>query len=191
VPQGPLPGEHTHDGFFLALRPGIGILHAKYSYGGSDVTVSGGGMALSFALGGVIAPNLIIYGEVVSIQSSSANIDPGYSSSRLGGDVGLFGMGPGIAYYLEPANLYVSGTLAFSQVTANNSGSSFESSDGNNVTDLGFGLAVTVGKEWWVSQNWGLGVAGVLHVAPSLKVQSIDARMSAEGISILFSATYN
>jgi hypothetical protein len=189
--QGPLPGEHTHDGFFLSLRPGIGILHAKYSYGGSDTTISGGGMALSFAVGGVIAPNLIIYGEVVSVQSSSTNIDPGYGSTGLGGKVGLFGIGPGIAYYLEPANFYVSGTIAFSQVTANDTGSSIESRDGNKLTDLGFGLALTVGKEWWVSHNWGLGVAGVVHVAPSLKMQNIDARMTAEGVSILFSATYN
>jgi hypothetical protein len=38
--------------------------------------------------------------------------------------------------------------------------------------------------------NWGLGVAGLFHFA-SMKVKGIDSRMSAEGISLLFSATYN
>jgi hypothetical protein len=191
-PPGREPGDHTHDGFFLRLNPGIGILHAKYSYGGYDTTISGGGAALSFALGGAITPNLIIYGEVLSVQASNPTVDTGsgYGSSGLGGDIGLVGIGPGMAYYFESANLYLSGTLAFSRVTTSSNSSSVEYGGDGSLTDMGFGVALTVGKEWWVSQNWGLGVAGLLHVA-SMKMQSMDARMTAEGVSILFSATYN
>lgn len=190
APQGPQPGDHTHDGFFLSLRPGIGILHAKYNYGGYDTTISGAGPALSLALGGAVTPNLILYGEILSVRTSSPTVDSRYGSSGFGSDIGLFGMGPGLAYYVQPSNLYVAGTVALSWITTNSTSSSFESSADGTLTDVGFGLAVTVGKEWWVSPNWGLGVAGALHVA-SMRMQSVDARMTAEGISILFSATYN
>jgi len=188
-PIGPPPGYHTHDGFFLRLNSGIGIMHAKYSYAGYDTTISGGGMALSFAMGGAITPNLVIYGEFMATGAFDPTIKTGSSSSGMSGDVTLTGFGPGVAYYLEPANLYFSGTMAFSQVTVNYDDGTSDSNS-RDLTDRGFGMAVTVGKEWWVSQNWGLGVAALLHVA-SMKVKSVDTRMTAEGISILFSATYN
>jgi hypothetical protein len=107
----------------------------------------------------------------------------------LGGDLDLFGIGPGIAYYLEPANLYFSGTLAFSQVSQSTDSSSSDDNS-TSLTDMGLGMALTVGKEWWVSQNWGLGVAALFHVA-SMKVKYVDTRMSATALSFLFSATYN
>lgn len=186
----PPPGFHTHDGFFLRMNPGIGFLSAKYSYGGSETTISGGGLALSFALGGAITPNLVIYGEFLSTSALDPTTKDGTGSSTWNGSVGLFGFGPGIAYYLEPANLYFSGTLAFSQVTRSTDHSTSDSSDTTDLTDMGVGLGLTVGKEWWVSQNWGLGFAGLFHLA-SMKMKNVDTRMSAAALSILFSATYN
>jgi hypothetical protein len=113
------------------------------------------------------------------------------TSQHLGFDVNLFGIGPGVAYYLEPLNLYFSGTLAFSQVTTSRSSSSSGSSnDSTDVTDMGIGGAFMVGKEWWVSHDWGLGVSGLLHLA-SMKMKYVDTRMTATAVSILFSATYN
>jgi hypothetical protein len=47
-----------------------------------------------------------------------------------------------------------------------------------------------VGKEWWVSANWGLGVAGIVHLA-SMKSTNEDSRVTAETLSLVLSATYN
>jgi hypothetical protein len=189
--MGTPPGFQTHDGFFLRLNPGLGFLNAKYSYGGTDTTISGSGLALSLAAGGAITPNLVIYGEFVATSALDPTVKTGSVSGTWSGDVSLIGIGPGIAYYLEPSNVYFSGTLAFSQVTRSVDSSSSDSNRSTSLTDMGLGLALTVGKEWWVSQNWGLGFAGMFHAA-SMKVKNVDdTRMSAVGISILFSATYN
>lgn len=47
-----------------------------------------------------------------------------------------------------------------------------------------------VGKEWWVSDNWGLGVAANFMVG-SMKDKDYDTRWTGLSTSILFSATYN
>ena len=48
-----------------------------------------------------------------------------------------------------------------------------------------------LGKEWWVSRNWGLGIAGGLFTA-SLKDKNVPGlTWSAGAASLLFSATYN
>ena len=86
-------------------------------------------------------------------------------------------------------NLYFSGALTFTQVTVNDDTVNDGSGNGD-LTDMGVGGSFLVGKEWWVSTNWGLGVAGMLRLA-SMKVTDSDARMTATAFSILFSATYN
>ena len=51
-----------------------------------------------------------------------------------------------------------------------------------------------VGKEWWVSNNWGLGVAGQLNytVAPDMQEgtkEEFDLKTTSIGIH--FTATFN
>ena len=57
-------------------------------------------------------------------------------------------------------------------------------------TNLGIGLSFMVGKEWWVARDWGIGIAGQIHIA-TMHDPSYNARMRASAFSILFSATYN
>ncbi len=49
-----------------------------------------------------------------------------------------------------------------------------------------------VGKEWWVTDNWGVGVAAELLLS-SMKDDPVvsDATYSATTFGLLFSATYN
>ena len=188
---GPPPGHHLHDGFYMRLTMGLAYLSAKYSEAGQDATISGSGMAMAFAFGVSVTPNLVLYGEFLVTVAMDPTLEVAGTSQHLGFDVNLFGIGPGVAYYLEPLNMYFSGTLAFSQLTASRSSSSSSSSnDSTDVTEMGIGAGFMVGKEWWVSHDWGLGVAGLLHLA-SMKMKYVDTRMTATGLSVLFSATYN
>jgi len=192
-PVGPPPGYHEHDGFYMRLTTGITVLNATYSTNGIDNSITGAGVGFSMAFGGSITPNLVLYGEFVTSSALEPNSKRGGTSNTLTGyNVDLFGIGPGVAYFLVPANVYFSGTLAFSQLTESYNGSSNSSSNNNSVdlTNMGIGASFMVGKEWWVSTNWGLGVAGMLHLA-SMKMKNYDSRATAEAISILFSATCN
>jgi hypothetical protein len=181
----------------MRLTTGLGALRAKYKTSGMDTTISGAAMAATFAFGGAVAPNLVLYGEMTMTMAIDPTVQSGETSQNLTHtNVNLFGIGPGVAYYLEPSNMYFSGTLAFSQVTASDSSSSSSTSNSSvDLTEMGIGASFMFGKEWWVSHNWGLGAAGLLQLA-SMKVKqeiagATDNRMTATALSVLFSATYN
>jgi hypothetical protein len=174
----------------MRLTAGLGALNAKYSYDGQDETISGGGLTMTFAFGGSVTPHLVLYGEMLVTVATNPTREYAGISQPLGYDLTLFGIGPGVTYYLEPSNMYFSGTVAFSQVSESDSGSNSSNNNSVDLTDMGVGASFMVGKEWWVSSNWGLGVAGLLHVA-SMKMKDVDTRMTATAFSVLFSATCN
>jgi len=147
------------------------------------------------ALGVSVTPNLVIYGEVTaSVVKDPIRNRNGVSTTRTGHYLSVAGVGPGAAYYLLPANLYFSGTLTLSYITRGYYGLSESSvgSGGNGaiLTNSDIGGAFMVGKEWWVSANWGMGVAGIVHIA-SMKLPSPASRATAEALSLVLSATYN
>jgi hypothetical protein len=187
----PYYGLHTHDGFFMRFNAGFGFMSASETYAGATDTYSGGGVTLAAAFGGVVAPNLVIFGELLA----TTILDPDYRVSGIPGSTALNGtdmsmgsIGPGIAYYFMPINLYLSGTLTFTKISFSDSTPRNASGD----TNVGIGLSMMVGKEWWVGWDWGIGVAGRLQIASMRDYpEGYDARMGATVFSILFSATFN
>jgi hypothetical protein len=182
-------GAHQHDGFYMRLYAGFGYFTASETFGGATDTYSGPGVSYGASFGGTIAPNLILYGEflgttVYNATASYGGRVPDYS----GMDLTMFGVGPGVAYYVEPVNLYLSGTLTFTQISFSDTNSAAPL----DSTNLGVGFSFMVGKEWWVNRDWGVGIAGQFHIATmSDSVQGYDTRMRAAAFSVLFSATYN
>jgi hypothetical protein len=193
APAGPPPGYHEHDGFYMRLSMGPGYLHTKMSAYGQDQTIKGSGFGMNVAFGGAVARNLVIFGELTALSAMDPTVEAGsYSTTVNDASIDLMGIGPGVAYYLEPANVYLSGTISLSQVTANDN-SNNSNNNSADLTDFGFGLSLTVGKEWWVSANWGLGISGMFRYA-SMKLKSdyySEGDMTAMGFALMFSATYN
>jgi hypothetical protein len=188
-PEAPPAGYHKHDGFFLRLQMGFGFLRAGYSNDGYDTSYSGAGLAGSFACGGSITDHIVLFGEVVVTSALSPKYKDNIGSRSMSDDVNLYGIGPGMAYYLD-SNFYFSGTFTIAQVTQDRSNSSSSDSSSIDLSNKGFGVSLMAGKEWWVSPNWGMGAALRLQLA-SMTASSVDARMSAAAISLLYSATYN
>ncbi|HEY0706170.1 MAG TPA: hypothetical protein VGG33_05200, partial [Polyangia bacterium] len=187
----PPPGHHQHDGFFLRFLLGIGYTNLGAEAGATDMKIAGGGGAFSFALGGAVTPNLILFGELLQSIAVDPDVEiAGQSSSTEGTSASLVGVGAGLAYYL-PNNIYVSGTLAFTQI-------SLMDEDDEEIADTEFGpgLSLVVGKEWWVSENWGLGIAGQLYAA-RMKDRAPAApggetpTWQGLGLNLLFSASFN
>jgi len=190
---GPAPGYgswygyHQHDGFYMRLYAGLGYFTASETYGGATDTYSGVGATYGAAFGGTIAPNLILYGEFLGTTVTNATASYGGGRPDYSGmDLTLFGFGPGVAYYIEPVNLYLSGTLTFTEISFSDTNTAAPL----DSTNLGIGFSFMVGKEWWITPDWGIGIAGQFHIA-TMGDPTVDARMRASVFSMLFSATYN
>jgi hypothetical protein len=184
-------GQHQHDGFFLRMMLGLGGTSMKGTSGPTELKVSGSGGGVGIALGGAVSPNLVVFGEIVDSIATNPEVElQGTKLGRGKGSAGIVGIGPGLAYYFDN-NLYLSGTVAFTRLIV-------QDDDGKKVaeTDYGPGASLVLGKEWWVSDNWGLGVA--LHAMFARMNDHVDTSYTKErpvwnaaGVNVLFSASFN
>ncbi|MCF0224770.1 MAG: outer membrane beta-barrel protein [Fibrobacter sp.] len=170
--------SHTHDGFFLNLALGAGYQKTTLSTHDEDFDVAGGlgSPAFNFKIGGRIVDNLILHASIINMYSAKVY-------KQLKDDYSMIGesmMGAGVTYYL-PYNFFGTASLGMGRVFS-------VEDDDLDYSDYGFGLQAGVGKEWWVSDNWGLGVSAMFTYV-SVSEDHVDC--SAPGIAIMFSATYN
>jgi hypothetical protein len=187
APAESMEGFHTHDGFFLQVHLGISATGFSSKQAGVKTNYVGGGISSGVAVGGVIAHNLVLYGAFFG--TDTGNPDKQVAGASVNSDlneIGVAAFGPGLAYYFERCNLYLSATFGLAGFAANDgAGVKVDSSKSGAACDF------MVGKEWWVSRDWGLGIAGEL-MAASLKDKNVPGlTWSASGLSVLFSATYN
>ncbi len=191
-------GVHQHDGFFLRIVPGGGssqffatapddkILLPQNR--GKDVLSFSGGftVANTIQIGGAVADNLIIYGESGGVFMAGPTVKNYDQEVNNPGTVWVYfgGVGPGMAYYFMPANVYVSGAILANIAVMTVQGSS----EGSKI---GFGFHLIAGKEWWTGEQWGLGVAAFFRYGTQ-KNDDIDfLTMSGSSFGLLFSATLN
>jgi hypothetical protein len=184
-----MPGYHEHDGVFLRLTFGPSYTTMNSELEGSEATVSGFGPQFGIALGGAIAPNFIIFGEVLANSAIDPTLEADGQEFSGSGSASVLGIGPGAAFYFS-GNAYLSATLAFSQISVSDA-------DGNEVgeSDFGIGGNLLLGNEWWVAPNWGVGAAAQIFLA-RMKDKNDGGFVEVPtwttlGIGILLSASYN
>jgi hypothetical protein len=177
-------GYHEHDGFYF--RGILGLNATVMTSSDPEVEVAGAGGTFGLAVGWAVARNLILYAEIFDDIAVNPTVTIGDVSAETSNtSAGVIAFGAGIAYYFMPVNLYVSATFAASQLTVHEN----DMEIGNS--ELGFGVSLMVGKEWWVSANWGLGVALQLY-GGTMKDQGERAPTWSTGAAALVSsATYN
>ncbi len=186
-------GRHEHDGFFLRLTVGPAYLSTSARDASVDLRVYGGGIGLSLAIGGAIASNLVLYGDVYGTGAPGPNLEIAGSAGDATEDVSLSygGLGVGIAWFIMPANFYLSGSIGLVSVKMQSDSASFI-----QETVLGPGLNVLAGKEFWVGANWGIGVAAQLQLGWSKGNVELPPSATEEvsfgtfGAGLHFSATY-
>ncbi len=185
----PAEGFHEHDGFFTRFIFGYGYGKGSvdnYIDGDikfsdiSDVTrlqvglsiVSDFNLYLDLGFVSYTAPEVKLNGEKVK------DTDTVYNSSQAG---------IGFSYYIMPDNLFIE----FSYLLV---GGVFEG-DLIDTSDLsGTGIYASIGKEWWVSENWGLGVS-LYYYREKLKrdnshaIDKYEVKNHCWGLA--FTATYN
>jgi len=190
-------GYEEHDGFFLRLALGFG--------GGSwtedtepELGFSGVGAGLDIAVGGIVTTNLALHGTIFGTGLADPEVTAGGETLGTAEGASLTGtaFGLGVTYYVMPANLYLSGSIGAAVATAR-----VENRDGPDTeveTDTGYAIDLVVGKEWWVSSQWGIGVAlQVVHLAVPDKSEAVggvpaeEFTLTGTGVHLMFTATYN
>jgi hypothetical protein len=179
-------GVHTHDGFFLQMDLGLGGMSSTVEDGGSELDLSGGAGQFSIGIGGALTPNFILAGQLwgVSVPDPDVELD-GESFGQADATLGLSGIGVQLVYYFMPLNLYVSATPSITQL-------SIDDGDNDAESEVGLGVKLAVGKEWWVSDNWALGLNAQLAFSSNDDSDLAGApEWSSAWFGVAFSATFN
>jgi hypothetical protein len=174
----------AHDGgFFLRLSGGAGYATSSVDAdtGGAvlNFKFSGVGGDMNFAIGGIVTENLALHGTLWGWVVSEPDLEVGNLKGEISEDLQLTAVGGGVTYYFMPVNIYLSGSAGAAWL-------SLEDAE----TDVGFALDLTLGKEWWVGNRWGLGFAGAFgyHSVPD---GDIDQNWTGTSFGIRFTATMN
>lgn len=177
-------GDHD-SGFLLRLALGLGYESLGISGdNGTDISLGGFGGALEVAIGGVVTPNLSINADLFASTVVNPTVD--FNGQEFESDdvsVSLTCLGVGVTYYIMPLNLYLAGSVGLGKASFNFEGD-------NSDADWGFALNAMIGKEFFVSQDWGIGVAGQLIFA-DVPTDSDSVSASYLALNIAFTATYN
>lgn len=182
--------SERHDGFFLRMATAPGAIGTQIEYANGDShDIGGSGLQTELAIGGSVAENLVLHADFLV----SAAFEPSgeFNGARFDYDdheaLGVAAFGIGLTYFM-PHGLYFSGSLMSTSVEV------VDTDNGDELIEShGGGVKLMFGKEWWVSDNWGLGLAASVYGSEGngKTINGDDVDVSTGGAGLLFSATYN
>lgn len=174
------PGYHTHDGLFLRLSAGLG--YSGFSSDGQESkdisshnTIGSTG---SFSIGGSVTENIALHADLWGVSSHMNHDSKSFNTG---------GLGLGMTYYFMPYNIYLTGSIGPAAIVYDDG--NYENYDWeDHKAAYGLWTSVSVGKEWWVSSNWGLGLALKGNYAYA---RNENVSYHQGGLMAMFSATFN
>jgi hypothetical protein len=176
---------HAHDGWFLRLAAGGGF--ARSAVKGGDVNnenvTMGGGVAWSGSAGYTLAPNVVVHLDSfgITLVEPPAYVDG--VKEQTNGTYSLAAVGAGMTYYFMPSNLFVSAAAGLGVLRAK------FARVATLETEAGFAANVLFGKEWWMSDDWAIGVtAQAMYSAVPSRWETTQNTIAG---AILFCATFN
>ena len=182
-------GFHQHDGFYLSLTGGPAFgTNASFK----KIEMSGAGFQFDFKIGGVISEenNLILSFDVISraISGPTMTVDGASASTNTDVTAGDVLYGIGITKYFMPDNYFINATVGLGKFT-------MQYNNTQSTSESGFGFQIKGGKEWWVSDNWALGVAGGLAYLSAndqtVSGSNYSGKLSTTKIFVVFNTTFN
>ncbi len=188
----------THDGFMLQLELGPGYLSVPGNWDimgqSMDVTISGAGMIGGLLIGGTPTDGLVVGGASLSHVVTSPKIKANGKEADQDDSLHFDILGPFVQFYPDPnAGLNFRLVLGYVLAVFPNS-----TDDGGKDLATGFGLSASVGHDWWVGEEWSLGVAGRFTYAnanvKNVKWDNdvgIEKTYKAYVPGVVFTATYH
>ena len=184
----------THDGFFLNATMGLGF--SSFTEEVPDVkaklTCEGVAYEGTFKIGGAVAQNFILHGTIgVDILFSDLEASSRYGdNAKLKHDgFNIVMIGGGFTYYFLPQdNFYASASIGATDYSITIDGNDFSFTD----LDAGLGFNITLGKEWWMNNELGLGVAfSYTHNSANGKASGYKIEASSNTFALVATLTFN
>jgi hypothetical protein len=181
-----LAGEpRRHDGgFFLRLAPGGGYSRTAISEDGDDLSLKGPSGSFDVAIGAMLKENFAVHATLGSWVAVDPTVEfNGIDETVDDTSISLSMFGGGFTYYFGPSNVYLTASAGAATL-------SFEFEGDTDDSDTGFAVDAGLGKEWWVSDRWGLGASATVGYH-SIPPGDASGNFSGTSFAVRFSATFN
>lgn len=194
------PDARRHDGFYLRAGVGFGGYH-QYLEGDVSPEVKGrvsGIASLSeFALGGTISRGFVLgvglYGAAVLASNYHPETNAALPAEFVEEEFSFDVVGPFFDYYFdEHKGLHLQVALGFASYSG--IGVDSTSYDEDQYKAFGGGVMVGFGHDWWVADQWSVGVLGRGMLGVVVGDDDAGNRWThviSTSPSILFTVTYH
>ncbi len=190
-------GDRSHEpDFFLRLLIGPSSLSARTG----KRSLTGGGINFGMAAGLSIRRDLILQLDFLSSYAGGPTYEEEDESVDRDFTVSTLAIGPGATYYL-PYNTYATVAVYASWLVRTETREvpppptdPFGEPGTEEVesrSKAGIGTSLTVGKEWWITDRWGIGAAARAFLARMADADSEDSTWGVQSFALLLSATLN
>ncbi len=151
-------GGDRDSGFFLRLSAGFGFAGTEAVVPLGEITTqelsfTGSAADLNLAVGGFVRPGLALHLTLMGWTIDEPSVDYGGLTITIPNDLSMTAIGGGITWYVLPSGLYLSASLGLGELNIEDAES-----------ESGLAMDLTLGKEWWVSKQWSLGLAGGMGI---------------------------
>ena len=202
-PLPPPDHAHVHDGFYLRLALGAGGLTSQdetdAAHGGSSTAVHAGGGAFEASIGGSPQRGLVVAGTLFAQAAELGKVTSSDGSSTLTKTASFALLGPTLDMYPDPrSGFHFSATMGPALFTTT------EDDKVNRKwhTSAGGGVSFATGYDWWIADQWSMGLLVRATAARLWGSTSYDrstdattsessSQRSVATLSVLFSALFH
>ena len=179
----------VHQGFYLSMSVGPvwGPVNGEDNTG-MEVKVEGTGFNFEFEIGGALKNEWILHGTL----AGNSVFGPKFNDVKVSSDISFDEIfyGAGVTKYFKPSNMFVTLNAGMGKFSISDDSSS---SGYTITTEGGFSYQIKFGKEWMVSDTWGLG-AMAYYMSTRLTSNpepGIEEKWDSSRFGISFQATLN
>jgi len=141
-------GDRVHDGFYLRLTAGYGMMPIKRTTTpeSGETKISGNGAEFDLSIGGSPIRGLAIAGTVLAHVVSSPTVKAGNIEAKASDAVFMTYFGPTVDGYPDPTGgFHVGGGIGYGTVSA------------VNYDATGLALQAFTGYDFWIGKSWSVG----------------------------------
>ncbi|MBU1099387.1 MAG: hypothetical protein KKA84_03205 [Bacteroidetes bacterium] len=179
--------ENQHEGFYLRMLAGIGSAKTTMENSTYEIEFSGFSTYIRGEIGAAIADNTILFGTAGGHLLKNPDVSSGSQTVNVNNAELIYSeFGAGVTHYFMPLNAYLSLSVLGVLNRIEYGGSKGDS-------EIGFGFNVSIGKEWGITDDLGMGLA-LFYSYGKADDQSEEVKpptLSNNILGIALSVTYN